>query len=183
MSSNFRAQIFSARLFGPMGFAGAAMVIDPRSTTILLASWFLAALAGCGSPPEEGGPPLYAAGGVVRFNSQPLADADVVFALTDGSRSSFGRTDAQGRFRLTTRNPDDGAPAGEYVVTITKFELPGSPPNAPQDSPHYNPYAGRDFASQPPPKALIPMRYAEAATSELKATVTPAGENQFEFNL
>src|SRR5438309_354141 len=78
-------------------------------------------------------------------NGQPLAGADVVFKLKDGSRSSFGRTDDKGHYELTTRSSNDGAAEGDYVVSITKTEAPAQDASKLplQEDKNYNPYVGK----------------------------------------
>src|SRR3954471_22011122 len=55
--------------------------------------------------------------GVVLFNGQPAAEAEVMFNPKTG-RLATGVTDASGRFKLATFKPDDGALPGDYVVTL-----------------------------------------------------------------
>jgi len=139
---------------------------------------------GCGSGVDHTGPPLHRVSGVVKWNGQPLVGADVTFNLKDGSGSSFGRTDAAGRYELTTRTSNDGAPAGDFLVTISKVDEPA--PSATkvvsQDDPNYNPYAGKGATAQPPPKSTLPAKYADAKTSGLTARVS-AGSNPLDFDL
>lgn len=61
---------------------------------------------------------------------QPLVGAMVVFHPTDvtlAELSPRGTTDADGRFVLTTFDTADGAPAGDYVITVLKFETVEGP--------------------------------------------------------
>jgi hypothetical protein len=61
---------------------------------------------------------------------QPLVGAMVVFHPTDVSLAELsprGTTDADGRFVLTTFDTADGAPAGDYVITVLKFETVEGP--------------------------------------------------------
>src|SRR5687768_4724922 len=81
----------------------------------------LALLAGCGDKSVAGRPPVYPASGQVVYKGQPLEGAFVSFTPTEGkTHGASGRTDAEGRFTLTTFDPGDGAPAGRYRVTVTK---------------------------------------------------------------
>jgi len=64
---------------------------------------------------------LFPVDGVLTVNQEPAVHANVAFHPLDRGASALcpvGRTDAQGRFRLTTLSNFDGAPAGEYAVTI-----------------------------------------------------------------
>src|SRR5262249_28892104 len=57
--------------------------------------------------------------GVVTLDGQPLPGATVSFLPNEGGRTASGRSDADGSFRLTTFNTDDGALPGEYKVIVT----------------------------------------------------------------
>jgi hypothetical protein len=66
-------------------------------------------------------PRLYAVEGNVLVNGEPAENLNVAFHPLDGGRNLFcpvGRTDSKGTFHLTTRLGEDGAPAGEYSVTL-----------------------------------------------------------------
>src|SRR3954471_18982221 len=75
-------------------------------------------LIGCSSEGPSKGAPTYPVEGVVKLKGQPVVGADIVFSQKDGSSSSFGRTDASGHYQLTTRKSNDGAPPGDYLVSI-----------------------------------------------------------------
>jgi len=120
----------------------------------------------------------------VKFNGQPLIGADITFHLKDGSGSSFGRTDVAGRYQLTTRASNDGAPAGDYLVCVAKLDepAPGSTTYVLQDDPKYNPFVGKSTAPQTPPKSTLPAQYADTKTSGLTARVGK-GNNPLDFDL
>src|SRR6516225_7107044 len=66
----------------------------------------------------------YPVKGQVLANGQPLAGAMIVFYPTaPDSPTASGVTDGQGRFELSTYNTKDGAPVGDYDVTITWSQL------------------------------------------------------------
>jgi hypothetical protein len=74
---------------------------------------------------EEGGAPreptVYAVEGKVLVDGAPAENLNVAFHPLDGGEHKFcpvGRTDSHGIFHLTTRRMGDGAPAGEYHVTL-----------------------------------------------------------------
>jgi len=88
----------------------------------LLAAGALVALAsGCGKK----GPVLYPVKGSVRINGEPAKDVNVMFtpvAPPEGGAvplSPAAVTGEDGSFRLMSFKPGDGAPAGDYQVTIT----------------------------------------------------------------
>jgi hypothetical protein len=56
--------------------------------------------------------------GTVTLDAQPLAKAMVVFSPVDGSRSSVGITDSQGKYKLRFSASAPGAVVGEHKVEI-----------------------------------------------------------------
>ncbi|MCS7237758.1 MAG: carboxypeptidase-like regulatory domain-containing protein [Thermoguttaceae bacterium] len=108
----------------------------------------------------------YPVRGTVTFQGKPLPDATVLFRSKDGKWTASGRTDSNGTFTLTTFNPGDGAPAGEYMVAVMAFEAPAT--------------SESEEKPGPPPKMLIPKKYATPETSGLTATV---GEKENEVKL
>jgi hypothetical protein len=66
-------------------------------------------------------PTLYAVEGKVLVNGEPAENLNVAFHPLDGDKNLFcpvGRTNNKGIFHLMTRSGTDGAPAGEYRVTL-----------------------------------------------------------------
>jgi len=97
--------------------------------------------------------------GEVRYRGGTVAGATVTFHPMGGlppSRTVVATTDDEGRFKLTYSKPGDGAPAGEYAVTIVLREkrLDG-------DELVRN---GRN---------LLPMKYSDPDTSDLWAIIQP----------
>ncbi len=117
--------------------------------------------AGCSSGPQL--PPCYPVVGEVRYQNQPLAEAIVVLHPLGTPDPliprSLAQTDAAGKFKATTFKTYDGAPAGEYAITV---EL-----RAEQVS--------GDEVNRSGPN-ILPPRYARPETSGLRCTVQP-GEN------
>lgn len=77
--------------------------------------------------------PTHPVSGRVTLGGKPHAKATVALHKLDPETEKYvnvcdGRTDEDGRFQLTTYARFDGAPVGEYVITITKagavFGLP-----------------------------------------------------------
>jgi hypothetical protein len=77
-------------------------------------------IAGCSKP---GWLETYPVKGVVRVDGKPAKDAMITFHPREqtGERPYIptGKTNENGEFTLSTFVADDGAPAGEYDVTIT----------------------------------------------------------------
>jgi hypothetical protein len=75
-------------------------------------------LVGCGNPGQTR-IAVYPVEGKVLVGGIPAANAHVTFHPTaDGAPIPVGRTGPDGTFTLTTFTAGDGAPAGEYVVTV-----------------------------------------------------------------
>ena len=92
-----------------------------RAGGVLLAAAALVALAaGCGTK----GPRLYPVKGVVRINGEPAQGVNVMFtpvAPPEGGATPLSPaavTGEDGSFRLMSFKPGDGAPAGDYQVTV-----------------------------------------------------------------
>src|SRR4029079_12909223 len=66
-------------------------------------------------------PTLYAVEGKVLVNGEPAENLNVAFHPLAGDQNLFcpvGRTNSKAIFHLMTRSNADGAPAGEYRVTL-----------------------------------------------------------------
>jgi hypothetical protein len=75
-------------------------------------------LAGCRNP-EPARVAVYPVEGKVLVGGVPAAYAHVTFHPVDGAAHlPVGRAGPDGLFTLATFAPGDGAPAGEYVVTV-----------------------------------------------------------------
>src|SRR5262249_1398298 len=77
--------------------------------------------------PEKNKKPTFPVSGRVTVGGQPVAGATVALHRYDTETSKYtsvadGLTDDLGRFQITTYAKFDGAPAGDYVVTITRKE-------------------------------------------------------------
>lgn len=118
---------------------------------------------GCGGDDR---PDLYAVTGEVVYQGAPVEGAQVMFMPAD-ARQASGSTDDNGKFELSTFDPGDGAVAGMHEVTISKML-------------QVNP---SDTSSYPEMRPALPPRYSNPGTSNLKAEVTPDGENHFRFEL
>ena len=132
----------------------------------------LLALFGCGGgsiePPKTvlvSGTVVKAKKGVdgVRLTFHPQFDAGPIKWLPSAT------TDKGGKFALSTGAPNNGAPPGEYKVTITweEFARPGT-----EDSPN-TPGTGKD---------RLRGAYASAEKTPLRATVE-AKDNTIDFKL
>lgn len=116
--------------------------------------------------------------GVVTLDGAPLADAMVNFtpAVEGKGTPSYAKTDAAGKYQLQTLlgNADAGTTPGEYIVTVSKIELKETGKTI----------ENSDGTKSPEKESeeLLPKKYTDAKTSDLKATVAP-GANTFDFDL
>lgn len=114
--------------------------------------------------------PAYPVQGYVFYKGNPAEHAVVVFHYQGDSEALAGltpngRAGADGCFSLKTYVSGDGAPAGDYVVTI---ELPDDDPDVPadRDDPEYLPF-GPD---------RLKGRYADPKSSSFGVSITK-GDN------
>ena len=102
-------------------------------------------------------------GQVVDEKGKPAAGALVMFHPVSPPGGNVeavaGTADANGVYRLTTYTAGDGAPAGQYVVTVCWYEPKKSP-----------------FG--PPPKDLLCGKYASREASPFKFAVEAKSDNE-----
>jgi hypothetical protein len=95
--------------------------------------------------------------GQVTLDGQPLANALVILHPRDASDpralAARGQTDASGKFKVTTYEAGDGAPPGEYAVTVA-----------------YHQPIGQGTNWEPGPN-ILPAKYALPETTDLSARV------------
>jgi hypothetical protein len=131
----------------------------------------LLAWAGCGQ--DDGRVAVYPVSGKILVRGQPAVGAQVVFypASTEiqgpGMPIPAAETDADGEFQLRSFEPEDGAPAGKFDVTVIWREP--IPPNVDQEM--YQ------------PKDRLAGRYSDPKTSGLTATVEEGGGELPPFEL
>ncbi|MFO0866358.1 MAG: hypothetical protein U0744_17225 [Gemmataceae bacterium] len=101
------------------------------------------------------------ASGTVTLDSEPLKQGVVTFHPTHSDATAYGQVN-DGFFKLNT-GQKEGLKSGSYVVTVSATSVPPS-------------------GSNQVAKLLTPPKYANKATSDLKADVK-AASNQFKFAL
>ena len=159
-------QLFSSRSRGMLDLA-------PLSLLIVCA-------VGCSSASGPPRPKTVKVTGTVTYKGLPV-DGAIVSFLGDGTiPAAIGRTDAKGRFELTTVESGDGAVPGNHQVTVTKVvaKKAGAAKESMEDAAKRSPEA-QDEA----PLSLIPERYAQASSTDIKLEVKPSGTNDFPIEL
>lgn len=137
--------------------------ISGRAPVLLAcASLTVPVSAGCGRRVS-----LVPAEGHVTLDGSPVAGASVLVQPEAGP-AARGVTDGDGRFALSTYGERDGAIPGPAVVSISRYERVAQ--------------AAADEGEPPLGKNLLPARYADPATSGLRAVIEP-GMAPLEFPL
>jgi hypothetical protein len=137
--------------------------------TVGLAILTLLFAAGCGGRKDMG-----RVSGTVTYQGNPVPDAVLRFTVKDKS-PGVARTDAAGRYTLTTLRKGDGGFAGASVVTITPWVEPFI--ERPDDA-----ITGR----KPPPEVPrpdIPDRYRTADKTPLTPEIIAGKNNVIDFKL
>jgi hypothetical protein len=113
--------------------------------------------------------PVYPVHGEVRVNGRAPVHAQIgFFPVNDGGPDAvhpIGRVDDQGRFTLTSYTNGDGAPEGEYRVTVAWFLASGR------------------LNDDAPPLNYLPASYARPDSTPLHAVVSKGGVQLQPFDL
>jgi hypothetical protein len=120
---------------------------------------------GCGSDDKR--LPVHPARGQILYAGKSIPHAQITFHPLDTSKKDAPRPHAtvakDGTFALTTYNGDDGAPAGEYAVTVEWWLTDAK--------------RGTQEGDSAPPTNRLPKRYASVSTSKLHVTIQE-GDNE-----
>lgn len=130
----------------------------------MLAGCVIAFLTGCGG--GDARLPVHPVEGVITRGGKPLANALValhpkVKPAKGDSIAPNGQTDENGVFKVSTYDANDGAPEGEYAVTVQ----------------YYQPVKTAN-GIEPGPNVLSP-KLADAATTDITVKIV-AGPNKLE---
>jgi len=149
-------------------------------------------LTGCSNK----GPKLYSATGIVTYQGKPMEGVKVMFHPKGGDTGhpSFGTTDADGKFQLSTFGLNDGAYAGKYVVTMSKIDLPEETKKVDVKKlqeqgyggggmPGYESMMGLGKGEKPAPKNELPAKYGDEKLSGIEVEISASADNTFKFNL
>ena len=147
------------------------------------------AFLGCG---DDGLDKRYPVSGTVTYKGAPLEKGTVTFLPDDAAkgRGAVGEI-KNGSFSMTTQSPGDGAFPGTYSVTITDQVVDMASADAAtkkkaEKAKVANPSAMPDQAAvakaYSTAKNLVPAKYAQIATSGLKAEIK-ASSNTLKYEL
>ncbi|HEX6986040.1 MAG TPA: carboxypeptidase-like regulatory domain-containing protein [Planctomycetaceae bacterium] len=140
----------------------------------------LVAAAGCGGGEDEWEakrPDTVPASGVVTYKGEPVEGATIVFApATPGpdAYSASGTSEAGGEFSVYAFEPGEGAVPGKYNVAVTKLET--APQQELAEGQH-------DEGTPPPPKHLLPEKYADPTKSGITVEIPAEGTEDLKIEL
>lgn len=131
-----------------------------RKQSLLVSLFVLPSLLlGCSTEKKTDRPETVKVQGVVLLDGAPVEGASITFQADGQQNSAVGRTDQAGKYFLTTFEPGDGAVAGNYNISIVKYEDPGKPKTG----------------TTLPVVNLLPEKYSKPKTSGLSVTVPESG--------
>ena len=115
----------------------------------------------------------------INYQGSPVGGATVTFSPEgESGKAAYGETDANGKVTLSTFGGEDGAVPGSYKVIVTKTEVAGGAA-ADEELSEEEEEAEGSVTHKP----LLPAKYGRRDTTDLTATVTEDGENDFTFDL
>lgn len=127
---------------------------------------------GCGGqPPGPAKLKTVPVAGVVTYQGKPVAEASISLQHVEGKATALGKSDATGRFTLSTYEKQDGAPPGKYKVMVAVSTVKEISPGV--------------LAPEPPGgfKSPIPIKYANPDTSGLVIEIKAEGKNDLTLDL
>ena len=115
--------------------------------------------------------------GTITYEGQPLEGATISFTPTGSEGDpAYAQTDAQGKYKLQTLRGevDAGTTAGEYIVTISKYNFVPTGGKLKTDS--------GELVDETKPVLATPDVYMNQEKTPFKKTVV-RGKNKFDFEL
>lgn len=125
-------------------------------------------LVGCSDVRPKDAVPVFPVSGTLTHLGQPMSGAVIAFHPAKSKWTAQSTADADGKYSLTTYLTNDGAAAGEYVVTI--------------HWPAENVKTATDDPDPPLPPDRLKDAYTNAKTTKLRATVREE-PNTIDFKL
>lgn len=132
------------------------------NSVLALAAIGILTSAGCSK--SENHVPVHPVVGAIQYRGQPVVGAFVSLhpkSATEGVPNPRATVEKDGSFTVSTYNGNDGAPEGEYIVTVQWYKPVKQ---------------GNDLVGGP---NVLPAKYASPQTSDVKIRVA-AGENRLQ---
>ncbi len=139
------------------------MWISTKPHFLLLFSFMV--ISGCGEESSfKSAVPVFPASGKILYQGKPLAGVILIFHSKDVNQKikSQATTDGDGKFVATTFKTADGAPEGDYTITLVV-------PSNESDSTREDAATERQFRKERPVR--FPSKYQNPTTSPLKVKV------------
>ena len=152
----------------PLGGAAAPPRALRHRAIAALCVTLLAAAAGCGKKAGPERVAVYPVEGSITFKGQPMPGAVISFhpkAPQENVPPPRAEINKDGVLKVSTYDGGDGAPEGEYVVTVLWYKLVKN---------------GKDVVAGP---NVIPQKYTSAERSDLTTVIKGPGPNKIEFQL
>jgi hypothetical protein len=153
----------------------------------ILFGLFVLGLTGCSNPDSK----YTKVEGTITYNGAPVDGATVTFmAVAADGESAAGSTNASGRYTLSSSGGVVGGAGvlpGEYIVRVSKREQ--LPPDPDQEAYNQGKITLDELQQKmstkvlPIPKELLPEKYGQPSTTNLKATVNKGGVSKQDFDL
>lgn len=128
--------------------------------------FFCMAILGCGEESSFKSPvPVFPASGKILYQGKPLAGVILIFHPADVNQKikSQATTGDDGKFVATTFKTADGAPEGDYTITLV---VPSNESDSARED------AAIERKSRKEGQVRFPPKYQNPATSSLKVKVT-----------
>ena len=149
----------------------------------------LALFVGCAQQSSDR-PKTVKVTGTVTLDETAVDGATGTFHPDAGGTAAVGKTDASGRFSLTTFESGDGAQPGSYKISVRKTagqEAGGAsgPPSEEELKQRAQQAMKAAMEGRPTQQSenLLPQKYASPATSALSEVVKDGQKNDFEIQL
>lgn len=146
----------------------------------LFALGMLSLSAGCGSGDRV---EVYPTKGVVMFNGEPMMGGGAIsFVPLDNQmgKAAGGMIDKEGKFTMSTYDPDDGSMAGKFRVIVVQSTVEEIETVGDTDA-----EGAEDTSAEftVPVDKRIPFTYADTANSPLMTEVKADGPNELTLEL
>ncbi len=150
----------------------------PKMFAVLGAVVAVTCSVGCNSSEQANYPKTYPVSGIVTHKGSPVEGATVMFMGSgQDSKGAVGRTDASGRYELTTFVPGDGALPGSYQIVVTKIQVSETEEDVTASG------SGDREPTSSPAKDLLPAKFKNPNASGLSAAVSETAENVVNLDL